>query len=193
MPNHVDEKIILEMEKHYQSSRQKRPEPEPTGQPPLTPMIDVTFQLLIFFLLTSTFSDSEGQIPGNLPATGGGSSDEPITPITIIIRNKTNNHDSSGRCKFIIDAENNRGDDIDAGDIWSLGGTEGKIKHATRDEGGEKLYHELKKFGSTPKELKNQIIKIKPEADVRWKFPVQAFNAARRVGFIQIGFAKLSG
>lgn len=33
-------------------------------QPPLTPMIDVTFLLLLFFILTFTFRQMEGQLPG---------------------------------------------------------------------------------------------------------------------------------
>ena len=33
----------------------------------MTPMIDVTFQLLLFFLLTCEFRESEGMIPGTLP------------------------------------------------------------------------------------------------------------------------------
>jgi len=38
---------------------------------PLTSMIDVTFLLLLYFLLTTTFRQAEGQIPGDLPKTDG--------------------------------------------------------------------------------------------------------------------------
>ena len=48
-------------------------------QPPLTPMIDVTFQLLLFFLLACEFRESEGQIPGTLPGPPSGGRFEPIT------------------------------------------------------------------------------------------------------------------
>jgi biopolymer transport protein ExbD len=34
-------------------------------------MIDVTFQLLIYFIVTATFRQAEGQIPGSLPADLG--------------------------------------------------------------------------------------------------------------------------
>ncbi len=34
---------------------------------PMTAMIDVTFLLLIYFLLTTTFRQDEGQLPGTLP------------------------------------------------------------------------------------------------------------------------------
>ena len=51
-----------------------------TGRPPLTPMIDVTFLLLLFFLLTFTFRQAEGVIPGTLP--GG---DLPPPPGEVIV------------------------------------------------------------------------------------------------------------
>ena len=44
---------------------------------PLTAMIDVTFLLLIYFLLTTTFRQAEGQLPGTLPGRG-------IDPIDVI-------------------------------------------------------------------------------------------------------------
>ena len=41
-------------------------------QPPLASMIDVTFLLLVFFLLTFTFREQEGQIRANLGGDRGG-------------------------------------------------------------------------------------------------------------------------
>jgi biopolymer transport protein ExbD len=40
-------------------------------QPPMTPMIDVVFQLLIFFLLTPSQTAGEGYLTTNLPSTSG--------------------------------------------------------------------------------------------------------------------------
>lgn len=40
-------------------------------QPPMTPMIDCTFNLLIFFLLTPSFSLAEGFLTTSLPARPG--------------------------------------------------------------------------------------------------------------------------
>lgn len=40
-------------------------------QPPMTPMIDIIFQLLIFFLLTPTFQSHEGYLTTNLPRDQG--------------------------------------------------------------------------------------------------------------------------
>ena len=52
----------------YQSQRVKRGRPRPRLQPPLMPLIDVTFMLLLFFITTMQFAPPEGQILAQLPA-----------------------------------------------------------------------------------------------------------------------------
>ena len=64
-------KIPEDQTVHYVPQRKKRGKGGKNMQPPLTPMIDVTFQLLIYFILTTTFRVAEGQIPGNLPTNVG--------------------------------------------------------------------------------------------------------------------------
>jgi biopolymer transport protein ExbD len=50
----------------------------------LTPMIDVTFLLLIFFLVTSTFEKPEGLFAANLPRDSGAHAVSlPISPIIV--------------------------------------------------------------------------------------------------------------
>ena len=49
----------------------KRCKEPPKMQPPMTPMIDCTFNLLIFFLLTPSFSATEGYLTTNLPTSSG--------------------------------------------------------------------------------------------------------------------------
>ncbi len=44
---------------------------------PMTPLIDVVFQLLVYFLCTASFNPPEFQLPANLPATGIGRPTEP--------------------------------------------------------------------------------------------------------------------
>ncbi|MCD4824604.1 MAG: biopolymer transporter ExbD [Phycisphaerae bacterium] len=68
---------------HYVSERKKRGREEAKLQPPLTPMIDVTFQLLLYFLVTSTFAKDEGQIPGTLP--GGPKTPSKTRPVRIVL------------------------------------------------------------------------------------------------------------
>ncbi|MCJ7788683.1 MAG: biopolymer transporter ExbD [Candidatus Atribacteria bacterium] len=50
----------------------------------LTPLIDVVFQLLIFFMLTTTFSSLENRVKVNLP-TGDFAVVEPSKNITVTI------------------------------------------------------------------------------------------------------------
>ena len=47
---------------------------------PMTPMIDVVFQLLIFFMLTMNFKEVEGKLLSQLPKNKGPRSSIPIDP-----------------------------------------------------------------------------------------------------------------
>ena len=62
----------------------KKPKPLPVRYTPnVTPLIDVMFLLLLFFLLTTKFRQEEGAIPGTLPALGksfGGAAAEELPP-----------------------------------------------------------------------------------------------------------------
>ena len=49
----------------------KRRAAPPKIQPPMTPMIDCVFQLLIFFILTPNYTAGEGYLTTNLPTTSG--------------------------------------------------------------------------------------------------------------------------
>ncbi|MDP6637050.1 MAG: biopolymer transporter ExbD [Phycisphaerae bacterium] len=73
---------------HYVSPRAKRGRAKAKIGVPMTAMIDVTFQLLIYFILTTTFRQTEGQIPGTLPSAGasGASTPEQLqSPIKILL------------------------------------------------------------------------------------------------------------
>ncbi len=48
-----------------------------TPQASMTPMIDVVFQLLVYFLCTAGFSPREYQLPADLPPTGASQQLEP--------------------------------------------------------------------------------------------------------------------
>jgi biopolymer transport protein ExbD len=72
---------------HHVSQRQKRGRGPTKMQPPLTPMIDVTFQLLLFFILTMQFRQAEGQIPADLPQEGQGTAETvTLEPVDIYVR-----------------------------------------------------------------------------------------------------------
>ncbi|MGB2822671.1 MAG: biopolymer transporter ExbD [Phycisphaerae bacterium] len=134
-------------------------------QPPMTPMIDVTFQLLLFFLLTCEFRESEGNIPGTLPAKGNIVQDvqqtPPPEPITIQIRASADR----------------------ASATYEMTGVPIMITSA------QELFQLLKQRQDQLGSDEVPIV-ILPNEDVPWEFVVEAFNQAVRARYRKIGFAQ---
>ncbi len=150
---------------HHASQRSKRKKDSPAMQPPLTPMIDVTFQLLLFFLLTCEFRETEGLIPGTLPAKGNVMQnqeiDPPPDPIRIRIRPSMDRTAAS----------------------YELTGVSVVISTPAELHGHLKARQD--RLGS-----KDVPVIILPTSDVPWEFVVEAFNQAKRAEFNKIGFAQ---
>jgi biopolymer transport protein ExbD len=145
----------------YVSARKRRGAAKPKIQPPLVPMIDVTFLLLLYFVLTAEFRKAEGHIPGTVPEQGeiGAEAVVPIKPIHIAIR---------------------RGWDEDAGVYYQLGGIQ--------VSGARELYERLEQRRNLPGAEEVPVV-IQPMADVPWQYVIEAFNQAVRAKFLKIGFA----
>ena len=151
---------------HYVSARKKRGHKTSSNmQPPLTPMIDVTFQLLLFFLLTCEFRESEGNIPGTLPTRGNivqqVQQTPPPDPIQIRLRpsaDRSSAHYEMTGVSVVINSP-------------------------------AELYGYLKERQD---QLGSQDVPvvILPGSDVPWEFVVEAFNQAVRAEFTRIGFAQ---
>lgn len=60
-----------------------RRNPEPESEIDITPMIDVTFQLLIFFMVTSTM---QGNPPAEVPRSVSGGSIEMAKVINVVVK-----------------------------------------------------------------------------------------------------------
>jgi len=150
---------------HYEPPRKRR-QAKPKMQPPLTPMIDVTFQLLLFFLLTFTFREKEGQIRGALPRKGSGgvAAKETLTqPIRIHII-PTNDRQEA---------------------LYEVEGVHEQITDPRA------LYQFLVQRREALNSAEGPVI-IRPDAFVRWQFVVEVFNQAVRAEFENIGFAPVS-
>lgn len=61
----------------------RKKKPEPDTEIDITPMIDVTFQLLIFFMVTSTM---QGNPPAEIPKSMSGGSIETAKVIMVVIK-----------------------------------------------------------------------------------------------------------
>ena len=150
---------------HYVSDRQKRARLRESRaiQPPLTPMIDVTFQLLIFFLLACQFKVAEGVILAKLPTIAG---PEQVAPLDV------------ERIEILLTPA---GADNDGAEfqIKDVGVAQGIL-------GLRKMLQGLRE-GYTAQEQPPVV--IKPEGAVYWQHPVNAFNQAVIAKFENIAFA----
>lgn len=142
--------------------RRWRNRPAVRMQPPLTPMIDVTFQLLLFFLLTMQFRQPEGQIPANLPAGDAGKPAAAVLLDPIWIRLHPGDADG-------VEIEIDRYDL--AIETWA------------------DLHNSL--VGLREQLGSNEIpIVIKPYPGVSWEASLNAFNEALRAEFRNVAWAR---
>lgn len=144
----------------------RRVRPKAKLQPPLTPMIDVVFQLLLYFILTTNFQP-EGLLPGTLPyGPVSGESASIAHPIRIHLHPQ-----GTDRADVVYEV--------------TPGARGLSITSA------EELYRELlKRRGNDPRNAPPVI--IKPRATVRWGYAAEAYNQALRAEFQEISFASSS-
>ena len=143
----------------YVPERKKRKREDVKLQPPLTPMIDVTFQLLLYFLLTYSTRKDEGQIPGTLPATTGQATERPLQHKAIKIK------------------------------IAAIGLYREQVQYTVGSKSlndsrqlSAFLQRRRESHGAeTP-------VVIDPSPRVRWKYVVDAYNQAVHAKFKNIGF-----
>ena len=146
----------------HTGAKARRRRPKARLQPPLTPMIDVTFQLLIFFLLTMTFRQAEGQILGCLPRIGGIVAGQAVQlePVFIVV---TPADAGRERC------------------IYKMTGVQDPMDTPSA------LYEAL--VGRRGQIEADEPVIICPQANVPWRFVVEAFNQAVRAEYAKVGFA----
>jgi biopolymer transport protein ExbD len=147
------------------SKKKKKGKPKKYPQPPMTPMIDVTFQLLLFFILTCEFRETEGMIPGTLPSKGiitqAASDTPPPDPIQIRVIPSANRESASYEMTGVS---------VAIGSVREL---------------GLLLQQRQEQIGS-----REVPVVIFPSQDVPWGFVVEAFNQAKKARFQKIGFAQ---
>lgn len=151
--------------RHYVSPRQKRGKEKKAIQPPLTPMIDVTFQLLIFFLLTAQFMPPEGTLPGTVPGRSKAPQRDDLLKIQIDIQPKPS---VTPDAEYVI----NQGEAVGS---------------------GEALYAWLENYKADyPNNWEQTRVVINPNFQARWQFTVEAYNQALRAGYKMVAFAPLN-
>jgi biopolymer transport protein ExbD len=159
--------ILDKPQSPHEIAYRKKPKHRPPAQirPPLMPLIDVMFTLLMFFLIAARVRTAEGLIPSNLPELRGAHSTSlKITPIRILV------HPSGTDSELAyFEIENTSYQ-------WPA---------------AEGLYGFLHAYAQREDPARVPIF-IKPVGPVRWEHVVNAFNQAVRAKFSQIGFSPSS-
>jgi biopolymer transport protein ExbD len=150
---------------HDTNAKKNRRKPVKMQEMNLTAMLDVCFQLLIFFILTTSFTVTEGLLPAALPfGQGPAQPDEPPeSPIRVSI-------DSAGGEDFSIQVSGH------AQKIASWDALYSVLEDRKRDYGAE---------SKTP-------VEINPGRAVEWQHVMNAFNQARRAKFKMVSFAAVN-
>ncbi|NLE28284.1 MAG: biopolymer transporter ExbD [Phycisphaerae bacterium] len=137
----------------------------------LTPMMDVMFNLLIFFIVTASFTLPEGVLEARLPRTIGVSSEAravPVVPIRIYLEPASGGQVSVIRVSTSL-----------KGDASSL--------NLAKDF--EDLYRLLMSLKDRPGIDENTPVIIAAKPEVVWDQVVNAYNAAIRAKYKSVVFA----
>lgn len=150
---------------HYASQRKRRARAKAVSQPPLTPMIDMVFQLLTFFLMTMQFIPPEGQIPAELPDEQG-----PQAQASVELE------------KVIVHMDMAADDEV----YMEIDGVDTAVGSSFAE-----LHRQLTELSRQFDTTESPVV-IKPTGRVPWGPVVNAYNQARRANYEIVGFAPLS-
>jgi len=128
------------------------------------PMIDMTFLLLIFFLVTTTFERAEGILAGQMPKESHAPAVSlPLSPIVVRVAQSGPNHDDY----------------------------EIRIDRFTRaPASSQELTDVLRQIHNQPGFDEKTPVVIVAENEVRWDHVVGCWNAALRAGCERIAFGE---
>lgn len=168
------------------SRKHRGGEEGPEVEIPVTPMLDMAFQLLTFFIFTYHPSEMEGQMEMALP--GGGTykaqKQEDVNPESmsdpdvdaqakVTLRVKTQHSDEAGAIAFPIEIEG-----LSKDSASSIKDLEAKLTVMRGSDKGEKVE-------GAPADS----VKIEAEKRLKWSFVVEIMDACKRAGYMNVGFA----
>jgi hypothetical protein len=160
---------------------------------PITPMLDMAFQLLTFFIFTYHPTALEGQMALRLEGEGFGPGQvEPgeVLEPTMVIQVKP--ADQGGENPFVVE------DGVIRTPLPDLAALNRHLREAF-DRRKETVEREVKGLppdrieGARLVKLARFGIKVHPTSKVRWGEVVKVMDACRAVGFISVSFAKPIG
>lgn len=185
-------------------ARRRGDEPVPDIVLPITPLLDMAFQLLTFFIFTYHPSAMEGQMALTLPTeTDTAKKDEPIKidhqpkdelpepviELTILVKPS----DQGGENPYTVEENTLRTPmaDIDALKTYL------KTLFARRKDAIDAEVKSIQAPEKREQERKEKIakigVKVHPTDKVKWGEVVKVMDAARAAGFVSVAFAKPVG
>jgi len=153
---------------HDASRRRRMHEPASASMSlNMTPMIDVVFLLLVYFVLGSNFAERERGLHADVPESIGASAPEdpfelPERPLVLRVRSR-----SEGALDFSVGA-----DDPLLGPLSPGPGLKASLERSL-----EELYDA------------DQELVIEPMRGARWEHALEVYNAATGAGFRRVRFA----
>lgn len=161
---------------HHRSTRRRRGRVHRTvGELNLTSMIDVIFQLLIFFVVTANFMIDEGVLSAKLPqGSGTPTASNELPREKIVIRLTSDPSDDA-----LVSIE--RGPAEDPVRYASFGELAADLDRLRYDPGSSRI--------DGIYEPDNPVL-IEPGGSVRWQHVVNAFNAAVTAKYTNVSFAE---
>lgn len=159
----------------------------PDVEIPVTPMLDMAFQLLTFFIFTYHPSDMEGQMEMMLP--GGGSykaqKAEDVNPESM------SDPDVDAQSKITLRVKTQKSDDASGGIVFPI-----EIEGLSKDSaislkeleqklvvmrGAEKSGEKIEGGGADS-------VKIEADKHLKWQFIVEIMDSCKRAGYHNVGF-----
>lgn len=161
--------------------RRRKGEATPEVELPVTPMLDMTFQLLAFFILTYHPAAMEGQMEFTLPATGEhrARNEAEVDP------NKPSEAQLALKSQITVVLKSDKG--VAPG---TLNGVLVETPTGPQEVGTlDKLIDFLNRQRSSQDITNKDDIQIKADSSLRYAFVIEAMDRCIKAGFKNVGFS----
>lgn len=166
-------------------SRKRKVESPTEVELPVTPMLDMTFQLLAFFILTfKTAAVEEGQMEFSLPASGEARAkvEQDVNP------DKVSDTELSlpSQVTVVLKADHSG---VNEGAINAIIVQTGQGETSIPDAKLENLAKYLKSKRDSQDLTNKDDIQIQAESKLKYAYVIQAMDTCIKAGFQRVGFA----
>lgn len=161
--------------------RKRKHDPGPEVELPITPMLDMAFQLLTFFIFTYHPSALEGQMELNLPGAGEAKAKDAkdVDPT------KISDQEIEAPSQVIVMIKTQR-DGVNDGAIGQIT-VDGLTKNNVKDL--KELTEFLQRLKAKDELTNKESVRIQADGTLKWSHVVEVMDACKRAGFTNVGFS----